>query len=108
MFALHGKLVAYSSEKYIQRFSKILYFIEEDLLLAKCQNWSVEHVRVGTTTFKERYLTLSNSVSKIEQIMIVEGQANSYDFSIALPMAVGLLLPYRVEITLNTPIDCVA
>lgn len=106
--ALHEKLTSYSQEDHIHRFNKVLRCIEKDLARIDCRDWTVEVLRLSKTSFWERFFTLSDVGSNIEQVMLVRGRVNRIDFSVVVPMALGLLQPYTIDIVFNTPINCIA
>ena len=104
--ALHSRLAQYASEEYISRFNDILKMIElDELNKLQCREWEVGLIRVGKTTLWERFCTLSNVGSQTEQIMFIRGRVTDIQFNILIPMALGYLQPYTLDIRLRAPID---
>ena len=78
--------------------------MERDLSTVNCADLNVELLRVSKISDRERFLTLSDGY-RVEQLMTVSGQACGATFTVIIPMTVGLLLPYKIVIPFNAPIE---
>jgi len=103
--ALHPKLERYKSEKYIKRFSKTLKAVDRELQAVGRAEWVVE-ILMYEDPYMWKHIIPFIPLDDIEKtVMIVQGTVGGRPFTFENPMALGLLLPYTLRITLDTKVD---